>query len=332
MSAAPGQQLAPSPAGEAVPRDEWDAWIAALARGQHGIVARHQLVRAGITPAGIRHRLDRGRLHAIHPGVFAVGHLVLSPRGWWMAAVLAGGEGAVLSHRAAAALHGLIDQTPDLADVLVLRNRERRRGFRPRRVRTIPDEDRAQVDSIPCTSVARTLLDLALTMRERDLDRALRRAEELRSFDGFAIARVLRRGRPGTAALRQAVAVYARDEATMRRLRSELERHFLSLPRAHDFVLPATNVVVATPWGEHEVDTLWSAERIVVELDGWWAHQDRESFRRDHRLAMDVRAAGYDVSRLTWDQVVVSGPQTVQRLARILPRRQPTLPQARGAA
>lgn len=307
------------PATAPVARHEWDAWLAAVAAAQHGVVTRFQMIEAGITPAGIRHRLARGRLHQVYPGVYAVGHRILSRKGWWRAAVFAGGDGAVLSHRAAAVLHGLIPSTSTV-DVLVLSSRPVGHGYRPHRVRSIPPEERAVVDGIPCTSVARTMLDIAPLLRERDLDRALRRAEELRTFDGFAMQAVLGRGRRGTRALRTALAVFSRDEGTMRRLKSELERHFLELLRTHGFVLPATNVVVATPWGEHEVDTLWSDERIVIELDGWWTHLDREAFRRDHRLGMDLRAAHYDLSRLTWDQVVLQGPATVERLAHVLPR------------
>jgi len=237
-----------------------------------------------------------------------------------MAAVLAGGDGALLSHRAAAALWGLIDGYPSVTDVLVLRSITRQREVRPRRVRAILDEDRAVQDGIPCTSVARTLLDLATTVNQRTLDRALRRAEEAGLFDRFALEAILARSRPGTETLRTAIAVVAGDEATRRRLKSELELRFIELLRRNGFVLPSTNVVVETPWEEHEVDTLWPEQRIVIELDGWWTHADRKSFNRDHRLATDVRAAGYDVSRLSWEQVVDLEPQTVDRLMRFLPR------------
>lgn len=301
-------------------RSTWDESLAALAAKQHGVVSRAQLLECGLTPAAIRYRVKRARLHEIHPGVYAVGHRLLSPRGWWMAAVLYGGDGAVLSHRAAAALWGLIDGSPSMIDVFVLRTTARRRGARPRRVRAIPAEDRSVVDGIPCTSVARTLLDLASTASERAVDRALRRAEDLRIFDRFALERILERSRPGTPVLRTAMAVFAGDEQARRRMKRELELRFMELLRRHRFVLPSTNVMIETDWKDHEVDTLWPEERIVIELDGWWAHLDRESFRRDHARGADVRAMGFEVTRLSWDQVVDQEAATVERLARFLPR------------
>lgn len=301
-------------------RFAWDESLAALAAKQHGVVSRAQLLACGLTPKAIRHRVKRARLHEIHPGVYAVGHRLLSPRGWWMAAVLYGGEDAVLSHRAAAALHGLIDGSPSRIDILVLRTVARRRGVRPRRVRSIPAEDRATVDRIPCTSVARTLLDLASEADERTVDRALRRAEDRRVFDRFELERILKRSRPGTLVLRTAMAVFAGDEQARRKMKHELELRFMELLRRHRFVLPSTNVIVVTPWKDHEVDTLWPDERIVIELDGWWTHRDRESFRRDHARSADLRATGYSETRLSWDQVVEQEAATVERLARFLPR------------
>lgn len=297
-----------------------DEAIHAFAARQHGLVSRRQLRDAGFSASAVRHRVARRRLHRIYPGVFAVGHRLLSARGWWMAAVLAGGDGALLSHRAAAALWGLVDGSPAVVDVLTLRTTESRPGLRPHRAREILEEDRAVVDGIPCTSVARTLVDLAAGADERAVDRALRRAEDRRLFDRFALEGMLERARPGTAVLRSAMRVFAGDEAAHRRLKAELEVRFIELLRRHGFVLPDTNVVVRTPWRDWEVDTLWPAHRLVVELDGWWCHRDRESFRRDHRRATDLRAMGYDVTRLSWDQVVEHEAATVERLIRFLPR------------
>jgi very-short-patch-repair endonuclease/predicted transcriptional regulator of viral defense system len=317
----------PQPFG---PRSSWDERISDLATAQHGVVSRRQLLEAGLSAAAVRHRVERHRLHVIHRGVYGVGHALLSPKGWWMAAVLAGGPGAVLSHRAAAALWGLVESAPSVADVLVLRSADRRRRFRPHRVRSIPSGDREVVDGIPCTSVARTLVDLASDCDEREIDRALRRAQDLRLFDRFELEAMLARARPGTTVLRTAMLVFAGDEATRRLLKSELELRFLELLRRHDFVLPSTNVTITTRWRDYEVDTLWPDHRLVIELDGWWAHLDRESFRRDHQRATDVRATGYDVVRLTWDQVVVHGEQTVERLKKIVPER--SAPTSEGGA
>lgn len=312
----------PSPAGptaSAGGRSSWDEAVHAIAASQHGLITRRQLTDAGLTVSAIRHRVARQRLHRIHPGVYAVGHRLLSVRGWWMAAVLSGGDGALLSHRAAAALWGLVDGTPAIVDVLVQRGVDGRSGVRTHRARTIREEDRALVDGIPCTSLARTLVDLAATAGPRTIDRALRRASDRRLFDRFAVEAILERGRPGTTVLRSALGVFAGDESTRRRLKSELEVRFIELLRRHGFVLPSTNVVIETPWSRWEVDTLWPAQRLVIELDGWRSHHDRESFRRDHRRATDLRAVGYDVTRLGWEQVVEQETATVDRLARFVP-------------
>jgi very-short-patch-repair endonuclease len=303
-----------------VARRDWDAAVADLARRQHGVAGRRQLVEMGLTADAIRHRVRSGRLHAVHPGVYAVGHVLLAPRGWWMAAVLANGEGALLSHRAAAALWGLVDGAPERIDVLTFRGATRRPGVRARRARPVPPEDRAIRDGIPCTAVARTLVDLAGVVDARTLDRAVRRAVDLRLFDRAAVEAACAPGRPGTRALRAAVAAVARDEAAGRRTKGELELRFLDLLRRHRFVEPSTNVQVPTPWGEYEIDAFWPAARLAIELDGWDTHNDRETFRRDHRRAADVSAAGHRVIRLTWEQVVDRPDETVARLARLVPR------------
>lgn len=294
--------------------------IASLARAQHGIVSRQQLLAAGVSARGIDHRLAQGRLHAVHPGIYAVGHPLVTPRGRWMAAVLPCGDGAVLSHWAAAALWGLISGHPTVIDVLMLRTATERPGLRGRRVRALRAEDCAVRDGIPVTSLERTLLDIATVADERRLDRVLRRAEEQRLFDAHAVRAALDRGRPGTVALRSAVRAFARDATEDRRLKEELERRFIELLRSNDFLLPSTNVTVETPWRGWEVDALWPDLRLVVKLDGWETHRDRESFRRDHRRTADVSAAGYRVVRLTWEQVVDRPGETLLRLERLVPR------------
>lgn len=304
--------------------DTWAAWlgraIAELASRQHGVVSRMQLLDLGLTSSGVTRMLRSGRLHRLHPGVYAVGHRVLAPRGWWMAAVLSGGPGALLSHRSAAALRGLVDGMPSTVDVLVLRTGTRSPGVRPHRVRDIRPQDRSTVDGIPCTSLARTLLDLATVGTERTLDRALRKSLAAESYDDHAFREVLARRRKGTTALRLALAHIEGDAEAGVVTKSELELRFLELLRRHDFVRPATNVSLPTPRRTWEVDALWSAQRLVVELDGWWVHADRESFRRDRRRGIDVRLAGYEVIRLDWAIVVASERDTVLLLDGLIPR------------
>jgi hypothetical protein len=274
----------------------------------------------GLTKSGVGHRVAQGRLLPIHAGIYAVGHRVVSARGWWMAAVLGGGPGALLCGRSAAALLGLVDGTPAITDVLVLRGASRLPHVRQHRVRAIGAQDRTTVDGIPCTAVARTLLDLARTESERTVDRAVRRAVELDLFDRFAVDEVLARGRKGTVLLRGALGMVAEDLGTGRLTKHELELRFLELLRRHAFVLPETNVLVATPRRDWEVDASWPALRLVVELDGWWTHRDREAFTRDHQRGADVRAAGFEVVRLCWDQVVDDEAGTIELLDLLVPR------------
>nr|WP_282600284.1 type IV toxin-antitoxin system AbiEi family antitoxin domain-containing protein [Patulibacter sp. SYSU D01012] len=290
-----------------------------MAQRQHGVVGHAQLLACGLTRSAIKRRVAQGRLHRLYLAVYALGHRVLPPRGWWMAAVLACGDGAVLSHRAAACLWGLLPGAPATSDVTVIRSVERRRGIRPRRVRCLVPEDTARHDGIPVTSVARTLCDVAASGDADALDEAIREAVDRRLYDQREVERVLASGRPGVVALRAAVTELGLEMRDGVRLKSRLERRFRRLLRRGGFVLPQTNVLVATPWREWEVDALWPAQRIVVELDGWGAHRTREEFRRDHRRASDLEATGYRVHRLTWDQVMHDPDGTLVRIRRLLP-------------
>src|SRR4051794_5354725 len=163
-----------------------------LAERQHGVVARRQLT---LSPAAVKHALATGRLHEVHRGVYAVGHRRLTQRGRWMAAVLAAGPGAVLSHRAAAALWGLRSGT---AVEISAPTRVRRPGITAHGA-TIPPDERVILDGIPVTTVARTLLDLAAVVAKHELEAALHQAEyqqrtDLVSLDALVARYPHRRG------------------------------------------------------------------------------------------------------------------------------------------
>ncbi|WP_210494227.1 type IV toxin-antitoxin system AbiEi family antitoxin domain-containing protein [Patulibacter sp. SYSU D01012] len=313
-----------------LPRD-WDRVVADLAGAQHGVVARRQLLDLGMSHAAIDHRIRRGRLHVLFPGVYAVGHTRLAPAGRTMAAVLAGGPGAAASHRSAAALWGLLDGEQQRVSVAVLRTGTPRAGVRWHRVRQWDERDRATVAGIPVTSPARTALDLAPRSSDRTLDRLLRRMEDLRLFDLRELERVMRRRAPGVGRLRQAVAAMTIGPAAALRTKAELERRFLELLVGEALALPATNVLVATPWATHEVDAFWAAQRLVIELDGWETHRDREAFRRDHRRTADLTAAGFREVRLTWEQVVDQPAGTAERLRQLVPPAAANSTATRGA-
>jgi very-short-patch-repair endonuclease len=278
------------PQGASTSVTRGDEAIAGLAARQHGVVARRQLVRLGLSAKAIRHRARTGRLHLIHRGVSAVGHARLTQRGWWMAAVLAAGEGAVLSHRSAAALWGLGLGASGRVDVTVAKER-RRPGSAIHEARLEPDEGTVR-DGIPVTTVARTLLDLAATAPRRDTERALREAERRRLGDRASVAVLLERhrGRKGTATLR-ALLARATDGIT----KSELEEAFLTFLDDRRFSRPSLNVHVEG----FECDCYWAAARTVVELDGRAFHDDDDAFEDDRARDRRLQAVGIRTMRVT---------------------------------
>jgi predicted transcriptional regulator of viral defense system len=161
-----------------------DRLLANLAARQHGVVARRQLLKLGFGEGAIDHRLLTGRLHAVHQGIHAVGHTALTREGFLMAAVLACGEGAVLSHRNAAELWGVGSAARSDIDVTtVSRGRKPRRGIAPHQVRRLHRADRTIRDGIPVTTLARTFLDNAEVLNRRQLERQLENAERQGLFD-----------------------------------------------------------------------------------------------------------------------------------------------------
>jgi hypothetical protein len=287
--------------------------IAQLAARQHGVVTHQQLVELGFGRSGIQHRLRARRLHRLHRGVYAVGHPNLSESGRLMAAVLACGPDAVLSHQSAGALWGFRASQRRLIDVTApRRNQGRRSGIALHLVRDLHSEDRACVESIPVTSLARTLLDLAGVVRLDDLGRALEQAERLRLFDLLAVDALIERsyGRRGVRSLRRALLAY-RELPHL--TRSEFERRFLALCRDAGLPTPAANAWVIG----HEVDVLWAEQLLVVELDSRSYHQTRAAFERDRIRDAALQLAGYLVLRVTRRRLD-SEPEAVIRTIRSL--------------
>jgi very-short-patch-repair endonuclease/predicted transcriptional regulator of viral defense system len=270
-----------------------DRLIAGLAERQHGVVARAQLLELRIGPRAIDHRLAVGRLYALHRGVFAVGHRVIGAEGRWMAAVLAAGDGAALSHRSAGALWML---RPDgrRIDVTVPRQRRARRGV-TLHVASLQEDERTVRRGIPVTTAARTLLDLAAVVPRHALERAVHEAEVQRLGDATPLPELVERhrGRRGVARLRAVLDVGAQHT------RSDLEARFLALLDDHGLPRPATNVVVEGL----EVDCLWRDARLVAELDGHAVHATRRAFEGDRARDRALLAAGLRVVRVTWRQV-----------------------------
>jgi hypothetical protein len=192
-----------------------------------------------------------------------------------MGAVLACGEGAVLSHRSAATLHGLLDARGGRIEITIPRQSPiTRRGLRVHRSTCLDAADCAMVDRIRCTSVPATLLGLAVTAPRNVLDSACNQAEINRVLDMRSVNELLERraSHPGTSRLRAALAV---DDLGSDRTKSELERRFLRLARAGELPMPRVNDWVFIPGEEMQCDFVWHRERLIVEVDGWETHRTR---------------------------------------------------------
>jgi very-short-patch-repair endonuclease len=277
------------------------AAIGALAAAQWGVVARGQLLDAGLSATAIRNRVRSGHLIRLHRGVYAVGHERLRREGRWLAAVLAVGPGAALSHRDAAGLHDLRPANHALTDVTTTANRPDEPGIRVHRTRTLAAQDVTTVSGIPVTTVARTLVDLAGRIPQDHLAKAVREAERQRTFDLSAVQAAMARTRgrrgPGHRALREAIAECAALDLSA--TRSLLEDAFLRLLRDHDLASPAVNALIEG----YQVDAVWRTARIAVELDGWTDHGTRHAFEEDRERDQALTAAGWRVLRFTHRQV-----------------------------
>jgi predicted transcriptional regulator of viral defense system len=273
--------------------------IQELAGRQHRIIDLPQLKALGLTASAVRNRVSGGKLQRLHHGVYAVGLAPLSIEGAYMAAVLACGPKAVLSHRSAAALLGLRACNRRSIDVTAPgRAGKGRNGIDVHRASNLDERDVTQVKGIPCTAVARTLLDLAGTIDKTALERAIEQAEKLELFDLTAVLDVMQRAgnRRAVTALNAALTAYMPEPAFTR---SELEERFLALCRAAGLPMPLTNNVT----GADEIDFTWPDRRLIVEVDSLRHHGTRAAFERDRRRDQCLTAAGWRVVRFTWRQV-----------------------------
>ena len=278
--------------------------VAEVATAQRGRISRDQLRDAGLTDSRIARWIALGHLHRVHGGVYAVGHLAAPFRAHLLAGVLAGGEGAALSHRSAAIHLGLVSGSPKHVDVMVPRSGERDRdGIRFHRPRVYAPEDRWEFDGIQCTTVARTLVDLAGVLKLYQLERAVEQAELLQVIDVAAITRVLERiARPrGVRNLRSCLGSERLDASLTQ---SGLERAFLRLCRDAGFPRPMLQYAIEhAPGRWHKVDFAWPDRRLAIEVDGAAVHGTRTAARRDRRLDREIRDAGWRLERFMGDDV-----------------------------
>jgi hypothetical protein len=262
-------------------------------RRQHGVVARWQLLERGFNADSINHRIERGRLHPVFAGVYAVGRPDLGRYGMWMAAVLASGPSAVISHESAAALWGIRSYTRELV-VSVLA------GFRPRNP-GIRVHRRAQIDAtthhgIPVTTPTATLIDLAANLPRAEVEQALNEAD----LKGLTKLQSLREEldrtprRPGLAKLKTTI-----DRRTFTFTRSELERCFLPIARRAGLPEPLTRVYV----NGYEVDFFFPDRGLVIETDGGAFHRTPAQQAADRRRDQTHTAAGLTPLRFTHGQI-----------------------------
>jgi very-short-patch-repair endonuclease len=280
-----------------------DRAIAAIAATQHGLITRKQLLDLGLGRGGIEVRLRGGRLQRIHRGVYAVGHANLTREGRWLAAVLAGGSGAVLSHRSAAELWGLFDVGQSPVHVTTPISRISQPGIRSHEARLSVGEI-AERSSIPVTSPTRTLLDLAAVAPRHDVARALREAEARRppllTAEEVLAAVERRPRRRGNSTMRAVLADagYGRGIS-----RSALESRFRSFLRRHGLPPPARNVHMTIGALEIEADCVWHEQRLIVELDGRAFHDTAAAFESDRARDRALAVHGWTVIRVTWRQL-----------------------------
>jgi len=276
--------------------------IAALAERQHGVVALAQLRGLSLSASGVRSRVARGYLHRVHRGVYAVGRPGLTANGRRMAAVLAYGPGAVLSHRSAAGVWALRPDNRSNVEITLPRSGARGRpGIDVHVSRTLAT-DVSLVDAIPCTTVARTLVDLGDVASRRAVEIAVEKAEILHLFDLRAIEAAL-----GRAGARRGVGLLSsvlEDMTGPTLTESELEEAFLAISRRAGLADPEVNAWMTLPDGTAaRIDFLWRSERLAVEVDGHPYHRTQQSRERDARRDQLLRLAGFEPVRFTGRQV-----------------------------
>jgi hypothetical protein len=276
--------------------------IAQWSARQDGVMKTEHLVAAGLTRNAIQKRTERGALHRLYPDVYAVGDPLVGLRGRWRAAVWACGPAAVLSHRDAAMLMGLLQSSRRQIDVTVPNQRGRKlKGIEHHGAILLP-RDRAIVDGIACTSAARTTLDIAAVLAPRPFEKAYENGWILKLLDLGALDDVLSQagGHHGARPLKALMNRQLGRTLT----RSELEEMFLSLVDGASIPRPELNVDIPVPGEEINVDCVWRAARLVVELDSRRYHLENPgAFTRDRRRDRLLRLAGWDPVRFTDEEL-----------------------------
>lgn len=288
-----------------------------MARRQHGIVTRKDLIEAGLPRHVVDHRVRSGRLRVVHRGVYLLGSS--TPDSALMAAALAGGPRTVISHLSAGVKWGILPwlEPPEVVQISAPHCVERRTGIVAHRRRNLRPADRTRLDGIPITTPPRTLVDLAPALSDRELERTVAEAWAL----GLVTPRALRRaanngkGRSGAGRFRKILGL-----GTPARTRSEAEERLLALVRAAGLPEPRVNSRIS----RYEIDFFWPESHLAVEVDGFAFHASRGSFERDRRRDQELMAEGIRVMRITGRQILDEPGAVLTRLERTLASDQPT--------
>ena len=284
------------------------------------MISRGQLLRLGVSGDQIEKAVQSATLFPVFRGAYAVGHPAIGQRGRMQAAILACGPGTAISHRSAASLHGLTERIPSLTHVIG--PGERGRGCSGIRWHRVPAPHRDEVtvrDGIPCTTVSRTIVDLAGNLGTKTLRGLIEEAAIQRSLDVPVIDTILsRRRRRGAPRLRAVLTPWRTAGEDRPMLRSRLEARLYPRLVRWGHSLPRTNQTLCLDGVRIEVDFLWAEEKLVVETDGAATHATAPAFRRDRWRDQILVAAGYRVIRVTWDQMTDEPEALLARIIRIL--------------
>jgi very-short-patch-repair endonuclease len=281
---------------------------------QHGVIAHRQLVELGLKRSSIRWRVKSGRLHVVRRGVYAVGRPELSRHGRWMAAVLACGPEAVLSHGSAAAVWGFGSEPHGLVEASLPPGRRcRRPGIRAHRCAALRPGDVTEYEGIPVTSPVRTLIDQATRLSPARLERAVNEADKLGRVRADILYEALNdhRGVPGVGSLRKLL-----DPLHFRLSDSGLEQAMRPLAKTAGLPVPQTKAWV----NGYEVDFFWPELGIVVETDGLRYHRTASQQRRNLERDQAHLAAGLWPLRFSHWQVAHDPPHVRKVLRRAAER------------
>jgi very-short-patch-repair endonuclease len=295
------------------------------------MVSTKQLRGLGFTKDSIAGWEVRGALHRLHRGVYAVGHTAITKRGRWMAAVLASGDEAVLSHRSAAALWGIYGSGTGEAHVTLPRKTRSQRSIR-RHFGALREDERDVIDGIPVTTAARTVLDLAADKGEVAAETALREMEYLGLYGPVSLPALLE-GYPrhrGTPIVRVCLDRLRDDPGG--RIRSTLEESFLPFLDEHRIPRPRLNAWISIGDHRFQVDCLWPDARLVGELDGFASHGTKRAFRKDRKRDRRLAAHGFHTIRITEDQLLDEPSEVAADLRILLAASSPPGPKAQGNA